>query len=88
MDWNQMLQLLHRLKRDNRLQDYLLIATGCYFGLRIKDLLNLRWSDVMKKEDITVIESKTGKRRSITVNENLKDVLAFACRYIKAKCHR
>jgi integrase len=86
MDWNAMLGLLHQLKRDFKFQDYLLIATGCYFGLRIKDLLNLRWKDVMDKIEFTVIESKTGKRRSITINENVKDVLRYV--YEKRKIER
>jgi integrase len=75
MDWNTMLGLLQRLKRDDRLLDYLLVATGCYFGLRIKDLLDLSWSDVIDKNEFTVTESKTGKKRLITLNINVKEVL-------------
>ncbi len=75
MDWNVMLGLLHRLKRDNLLKDYLLIATGSYFGLRIKDLLNLTWSDVISHDDFTITESKTGKKRLITLNASVKEVL-------------
>ena len=85
MDWNTMLGLLQRLKRDDRLQDYLLVATGCYFGLRIKDLLNLTWSDVIDKNEFTITENKTGKRRLITLNVNVKEVLQHVYKSRKVK---
>ena len=85
MDWNVMLGLLQRLKRDERFQDYLLIATGCYFGLRIKDLLNLTWSDVINQNEFTITESKTGKKRLITLNLSVKEVLECVCQTRKIK---
>jgi integrase len=85
IDWNTMLGLLTRLKRDDRLQDYLLVATGCYFGLRIKDLLNLSWSNVIDKNEFTVTESKTGKRRMITLNVTVKEVLQHVYKSRKGK---
>ncbi len=48
MDWNTMLGLTQRLKQDEMYRDYLLITVGCYFGLRIGDLLKLRWGEVEK----------------------------------------
>ena len=80
-----MLGLLHRLKKDNRLQDYLLVATGCYFGLRVKDLLNLQWSHVIDKDEFHVTESKTGKKRLITLNVNAKEVLLHVHKSRKGK---
>ncbi|HQL46672.1 MAG TPA: hypothetical protein PLI85_08720 [Bacteroidales bacterium] len=50
---------------------YLLISTGAYLGLRAKDLLNIKWIDILGKDEITIAESKTGKVRSIAVNESL-----------------
>ncbi len=80
MDWNVMLGLTHRLKQDGNLKFYLLILTGCYFGLRAGDLLNLRWCDVLDKDDFTLKEQKTGKLRKITINPAVKDALAFVSR--------
>jgi integrase len=74
LPWDSMLGLLNRLKRDGDLKGYLLIATGCYFGLRAKDLLNLKWQDVLEKDVIDVTESKTKKTRKITINNTLKDI--------------
>lgn len=75
MDWNVMLGLCHQLKKDKQFKDYLFINTGCYFGLRVSDLLTLRWADVLEKDEFVIEEKKTGKKRHITINENMK--LAF-----------
>ena len=77
MEWNTMLGLLVRLKNDNKLREYLLIATGCYFGLRIGDLLNLKWNQVLDKDEFTITESKTGKQRKITINRSVKEAICY-----------
>jgi len=61
IEWNSMLRLLVRLKKDNKIIPYLLIGTGSYLGLRAKDLLNIRWIDLIGKDEITITESKRGK---------------------------
>ena len=80
LDWNVMLGLTHRLKQDDNLKFYLLILTGCYFGLRAGDLLNIRWCEVINKDDFTLKEQKTGKLRKITVNLAVKEALAHVSR--------
>lgn len=72
-----MLGLLVRLKNDNKLREYLLIATGCYFGLRIGDLLNLKWNDVLDKDEFYITESKTGKQRKVTINRYVKEAIKY-----------
>ncbi|HEX7412554.1 MAG TPA: tyrosine-type recombinase/integrase [Bacteroidia bacterium] len=71
MDWNIMLGLTQRLKQDAMYRDYLLITVGCYFGLRIGDLLKLRWCDVVGKDELLIIEEKTSKQRKITINHKV-----------------
>jgi integrase len=77
MDWNSMLGLLVRLKNDGLLREYLFIAAGCYFGLRAGDLLNLKWSDVLEKDEFIIVEHKTKKQRKITINLFVKDVIKY-----------
>ena len=77
LDWNSAMGLLARLKNDDKMREYLLIAAGIYLGLRIGDLLNLKWEDVLDKDEFQITESKTGKQRKITVNRFLKDVLIY-----------
>jgi len=75
MEWNTMIGLTQRLKQDNKYRDYLLITVGCYFGLRIGDLLSLRWCDVMDKSELVLTEQKTGKIRKITINRKVSDAI-------------
>lgn len=77
MDWNTMLGLASRLKEDRHCRDYLLIISGCYFGLRINDLLSLRWDDVLRKNEFVLTEQKTKKNRRITINKKVQDALNF-----------
>ncbi|HXD92977.1 MAG TPA: tyrosine-type recombinase/integrase [Bacteroidia bacterium] len=80
MDWNTMIGLALRLKQDKLYRDYLLITVGCYFGLRIGDLLSIKWVDVIGKEELVLTEQKTKKIRRITINPNVTTALDF-CSY-------
>ena len=75
IEWNSLLGLLVRLKKAKRYRKYLLIGTGAYLGLRASDLLNLRWSDVLHRDEIIIVENKTGKARQITINASLQEIL-------------
>jgi len=77
MEWNTLLGLLVRLKNDGKLREYLLISTGCYFGLRIGDLLNMKWNEVLDKDEFHITEGKTGKQRKITINKFVKEAIRY-----------
>lgn len=77
LEWNSAMGLAQRLREDKRYRDYLLILCGCYFGLRIGDLLTLRWNQVLNKSEVHLTEKKTGKVRTITINPKVKDVIRF-----------
>lgn len=83
IDWNSMLGLCHQLYNDKNYLDYLFISTGCYFGLRARDILTLRWSDVIDKDEFEVEEMKTGKKRLITINGNMKHIFGNAIAELK-----
>lgn len=85
MEWNTMLGLTQRLKRDKLYRDYLLITIGCYFGLRIGDLLLLRWEDLIEKDEFVLTERKTKKSRHITVNQNVIYAINFCSNELKFK---
>ncbi len=72
LKWEEMINLVHRLFRDGDYRMSLLIATQCMWGLRIGDELKLTWNDILHKDDIVITEQKTGKRRTIRVNKDLK----------------
>lgn len=52
----------------------LLIVAGINLGLRITDLLSLTYGD-LKKDTITIKEGKTGKERTLKVNDSIKAAL-------------
>lgn len=64
--------LVRRLYRDGDYRTSLLIGCGCFFGLRISDLLQLRWEQILSDE-FAVYEQKTGKRRVIRVNKGFQE---------------
>ncbi len=51
------------------------VSVGSYTGLRISDLLKLRWVDVINKESIELIEGKTKKHRKIQLNPALVEII-------------
>lgn len=72
-------------KTDNKkltyTRDYMLFVYGINLGLRVSDLLNLKWSDILSSVNPVVIrknyavkEKKTGKIRQIVINNSIFEV--------------
>lgn len=72
LNWDEMLNLIRRLYNDQNYKISLLIALGSFWGLRISDLLSLRWEQILDIDEFTIIEKKTGKKRKITINNQLQ----------------
>lgn len=85
MDWNTMIGLTQRLKQDKMYRDYLLITVGCYFGLRIGDLLSLRWNDLLNQDELVITEQKTKKNRKITINTKVSEAINLCSNKQKSK---
>jgi integrase len=75
MDWDQFKSLISKLERDGEYKYCLLIAIGVFTGLRISDLLQLRFSQFENSDILTVQEQKTGKTRRIKINPDLKTII-------------
>lgn len=45
-------------------------------ALRISDILNLTWDEVLNKREVTVTEKKTGKTKSIPIGANTSEHLS------------
>ena len=71
LTWEQNLNLVRKLQSDGHVKMSLLISLGSFWGLRISDILNLRWSQIISDETLEVIEKKTGKKRTIKINSQL-----------------
>ena len=72
LNWNDALNLIHRLYRDGDYRLSLLVGCGCFFGLRISDLRALRWNMLLDGEKFELNEKKTGKYRVVKINQDFQ----------------
>lgn len=79
MEWDTMLSLIRKLYRDGNYRMSLLIGCGCFFGLRISDILTLTWSMLLNDDKFTLNEKKTNKRRVVKINADFQQHIR--------KCH-
>ena len=75
LEWEKMQSLVLKLERDGEYKFALLIASGSYIGLRISDLLKIRWVQVLNQEYFTLVEKKTSKERRVTINPELQEII-------------
>ncbi len=75
MEWDQFKSLISKLERDGEYKFCLLIAIGVFTGLRISDLLQLKFNQFTGFEFLNINERKTKKERRIKINSDLKDIL-------------
>lgn len=73
IEWDKLQNLILKLERDGEYKFSLLMSIGSYTGLRISDILNLQWKDILDKDLIELREKKTGKSRRIKLNPTLKE---------------
>ena len=72
MIWSDAMNLIRKLAKDGNFKMSLLIAIGRFTGLRISDILSLRWKQILYVSEFTITEKKTGKRRTIRLNRELQ----------------
>ena len=70
--WSDAMNLIRKLAKDNNYKMSLLIALGCFTGLRISDILALRWNQILGVDEFAIIEKKTGKKRTLRLNLQLQ----------------
>lgn len=75
MNWDDFKSLISKLERDKEFKFCLLITIGVFTGLRISDLLQLRFSQFDNTDILNVQEKKTKKIRRIKINTDLKEIV-------------
>ena len=75
MAWDDFKSLISKLERDGEFKFCLLITIGVFTGLRISDLLQLRFNQFENTEILTIQEKKTKKTRRIKINPDLKEIV-------------
>ena len=81
--WSDAMNLIRKLAKDENFKMSLLIALGCFTGLRISDILALRWEQILSTEEFTIIEKKTGKKRVLRLNSQLQQHIQECYEHIK-----
>ena len=74
MDWDTFKSLIAKLERDGDFKFCLLITIGVFTGLRISDLLQLRFNQ-FESDILTIQEQKTKKTRRIKINPDLREII-------------
>lgn len=72
LPWNDAMALIRKTYKDGNYRMSLLLGCGCFFGLRISDLLTISWSQILQQENLILNEHKTGKRRVIRINSGFQ----------------
>ena len=75
MDWDDFRSLIAKMERDGEFKYCLLMTIGVFTGLRISDLLQLRFSQFENGDILTIQEKKTKKIRRIKINQDLKEIV-------------
>lgn len=83
LEWDSNILLISKLYQEQNYKFSLLIALGSFFGIRISDLLNLKWSDIQNADTLSIIEKKTKKQRTIKINDQLKKHIQSCYKEIK-----
>ena len=81
--WSDALNLIRKLAKDENYKMSLLVALGCFTGLRISDILALRWNQILGVDEFTIIEKKTGKQRTLRLNPQLQKHIQECYEHIK-----
>lgn len=75
MEWDQFKSLISKLERDGEYKFCLLVAIGVFTGLRISDLLQIKFEQFIGTDFLNIIEKKTKKERKIKINSDLKEMV-------------
>ena len=83
LEWSDAINLIQELAKDNNFKMSLLVAIGCFTGLKISDILALRWEQIYKTPECSIIERKTEKQRTIHLNTKLQNIIINCYNNIK-----
>jgi integrase len=85
LEWNDFISLITKLEKDENYKFCLLVSIGVFTGLRISDLLTLKYSDLLNGDTFNVKEQKTKKQRSIKVNKDLREIVVRISKKLDVK---
>lgn len=72
IEWDEAVNLIHRLFRDGNYTMSMFIGLGIFTGLRVSDLKQITWGMVLQNKEFTLEEIKTGKIREVRINPDFQ----------------
>ncbi len=75
MEWDDFRSIIAKMERDGEYKYCLMMTIGVFTGLRISDLLQLRFIHFENGDIMTIQEKKTKKIRRIKINPDLKVIV-------------
>ena len=80
LEEHELNKLLKYLSKNEDWMYYTIVRLGVSTALRFSDLSQIRWSDILHKDALVIIEKKTGKRREIPLGKELSENILFLYR--------
>lgn len=77
LEYDDYLRLIDELESAGKYRWELFCILACAFALRAKDVLNIKWGDVLYGDLYVLNEHKTGKLRRILINTTVRGKLFF-----------
>ena len=76
LQWSEAMNLIRKLARDSNYKMSLLIALGCFTGLRISDILALRWNQILDAEELQRLkQGSKGQLGLICSYSNISEIV-------------
>jgi len=73
IDWKFIPLTIQKLELDKKHKICLIVAFGCFFGLRLKSILNLRWEDIINKESFEINDKN--KIRTVFIISDIRHLI-------------
>ena len=86
---SQIAEIKNLMAQDGKYRDLFLFTLGINSGLRIGDILRLKYSDVLQdnqiKEQMVLKERKTGKEKRFPLNKSIRDALEQHLKHLEQR---
>jgi len=73
IEWKYIPLIIQKLELDKKYKICLVVAFGCFFGIRLKAVLSIRWEDILNKESFE-IDEKNGTR-TIYIIDDIRNLI-------------
>ncbi len=73
IDWKYIPLTIQKLELDKKYKIALIVAFGCFFGLRLKSILTIRWEDILNKTSFDIKDKN--KLRTIYIINDIQNLI-------------